>query len=90
MQLFEAGILTKITYEEYEKLGLKIKADSGSNASSGEEGGDAASPCGGYTPTPRLEAVSMRMLQAAFYILIFGYVVSGKNNSPISIPIENQ
>ncbi|XP_077302826.1 ionotropic receptor 40a-like [Arctopsyche grandis] len=76
MQLFEAGILTKITLEEYEKLrdsGMEVP----STARSTGTNEDKVSKPNSNENLQKLEPINMRMLQGAFYVLIFGYIISG-------------
>lgn len=79
MQLFEAGILTKITLEEYEKLrdsGVEVP----STARSTGTNEDKVSKLNSNESVRKLEPINMRMLQGAFYVLVFGYIISGNNN----------
>lgn len=82
MAIFEAGILTKMTENEYEEsekfesdayddLNGKIKQQQPSKVKKAEKDNE------------KLEPINIKMLQGAFYLLLIGYFFSG--NSPISI-----
>lgn len=70
MRLFEGGIYSKITEEEYEKLRQNQAGNTDSKTVS--EGTNDIE--GNHT---YLKAMSMKTLQGAFYILIIGYLLSG-------------
>lgn len=70
MQLFEAGILTKMTVEEFEKLG-----ESGTESSNTKE--DKKPITNPSESTQKLEPINIKMVQGAFYILGIGYLISG-------------
>lgn len=72
MRLFEGGIYSKITEEEYQKLRQKQAGSITDNKIVSE----GANEIGGSES--RLNAMSMKTLQGAFYILIIGYILSGK------------
>ncbi|GJQ71880.1 hypothetical protein Trydic_g2993 [Trypoxylus dichotomus] len=79
MAIFEAGILTKMTENEYEKLGkqqieenhiinskhLDITSEEASNRLTAIENKN------------KLKAINIKMLQGAFYFLFIGYFVAG-------------
>lgn len=70
MQLFEAGILTKMTVEEFEKLGKN-----GTESSNAQE--DKKPITNPSESTRKLEPINMKMVQGAFYVLAIGYLISG-------------
>ncbi|XP_065226261.1 ionotropic receptor 40a [Planococcus citri] len=72
MRLFEGGIYSKITEEEYQKLRQKqAGATDNKIVSEGANGIEENEN--------RLKAMSMKTLQGAFYILIIGYILSALN-----------
>ncbi|XP_073998875.1 ionotropic receptor 40a isoform X2 [Rhodnius prolixus] len=70
MRLFEAGVLTKMTQEEYRKL-EDTRPSNEEKKDVGEGRGQAESE-----DTHRM-AASMEMLQGAFFLLLAGYLVAG-------------
>lgn len=73
MRLFEGGIYSKMTEDEYHKLRQNqdgttenriVSEGTGNTIDSGEN-------------QSQLKAMSMKTLQGAFYILIIGYLISG-------------
>ncbi|XP_063231510.1 ionotropic receptor 40a isoform X2 [Bacillus rossius redtenbacheri] len=88
MQLFEAGIVTKITESEYRKLGEKLRAtqgvpgEAGKQGLSGEAGKQDGDPTKGSAASSTAEEqllrpITMTMLQGAFLVLLMGYTLSG-------------
>lgn len=76
MQLFEAGILTKITEEEYQKLEEKKRTQL-------EEVVDVAEGKEQVENESKLKPMSMKALQGAFIVLIIGNCLAGNRiNSP--------
>lgn len=73
MRLFEAGIYTKITEEEYQKLYQK-QVGTTDNKMVSEGGAKEVEE-----NENRLKPMSIKTLQGAFYILIIGYIISGTN-----------
>lgn len=73
MRLFEGGIYSKITEEEYQKLRQR-QAGSTDNKMVSEGANEVEEN------ESRLKAMSMKTLQGAFYILIIGHITSGENN----------
>lgn len=71
MKLFEAGIYSKITQDEYQKLREKQ-----SNGEINEEDRSEDGVSTGEDDT-ELKAMSMSLLQGAFYLLITGHFLSG-------------
>ncbi|XP_014243481.1 ionotropic receptor 40a [Cimex lectularius] len=71
MRLFEAGVLTKITEDEYQKL--KEKQPSKAPKKQTEVGEGKVQK----ENDTRLKAMSMKTLQGAFYVLIVGYIMAG-------------
>ncbi|KAJ8874284.1 hypothetical protein PR048_025129 [Dryococelus australis] len=94
MQLFEAGIVSRITEKEYGKLGEKLRAAQGNGASlpdsgqqelaGGAAGGKASQQDGDRSKASStveeqvLQPMSMTMLQGAFLVLLMGYTLSGE------------
>lgn len=79
MRLFEAGILTKITEDEYEKLGEKKRMEAQNNQQSQEvastsvaEGNEKQEEDG------KLQPMSLKALQGGFFILLIGYCTAGE------------
>lgn len=74
MQLFEAGILTKITEDEYQKLG-----ELGATVSEKENTKDNNIERNHQREDDKqLRTMSMKMLQGAFYVLLSGHALAGK------------
>lgn len=71
MRLFEAGIYSKLTEDEY--LKLRQNQDGSLDNRMVSEGANEVE--GMQT---HLKAMSMKTLQGAFYVLIIGYLFSGK------------
>lgn len=81
MAIFEAGILTKMTENEYEKLGKQQQSQINTDT-------DKAVVPGGQKETRRvakatesnekLQPISLKMLQGAFYLLLIGHAASGR------------
>lgn len=69
MKLFEGGIYSKITEEEYQKLRQK-QIGTVEKATVVSEGAVKAGE------DKHLMAMSMKTLQGAFYILIIGYILA--------------
>ena len=77
MTLFEVGILSKMTEDEYEKLGKQLTI------------GESATTKQTLTIGHEIEKVvdnqreskpiNIKMLQGAFYVIFIGYSLSGNN-----------
>ncbi|XP_056633936.1 ionotropic receptor 40a [Diorhabda sublineata] len=79
MTIFEAGIITKMTENEYEKLG-KGKDISSSEIAENvakDTNKDLKRQIKAEEENERLKPISLKMLQGAFYLLCFGNVFSG-------------
>lgn len=72
LRLFEAGIYSKLTEDEY--LNLRQNRDGSPDNRMVSEG--ANNEVDGMQM--HLKAMSMKTLQGAFYVLIIGYIFSGK------------
>nr|QBB73021.1 ionotropic receptor [Protaetia brevitarsis] len=79
MAIFEAGILTKMTEDEYEKLGkqqiVEKKLEGGENSPSIAEN-EHRKIIEAVESRQKLKAINIRMLQGAFYLLFIGHVVA--------------
>lgn len=73
MFLYEAGILNKITEEEYQKLG-ESKVDEIEVS----EGGSANTGTAKQKEDEESTAMTMTSLQGSFYVLIVGHLISSK------------
>lgn len=74
MALFEAGILTKMTNDEYENLGKKmIKSEQINTVLKNKKTSKNKKK-----DDDKLQPVNIKMLQGAFYMLIIGYAFAGK------------
>ncbi len=73
MRLFEGGIYSKMTEDEYQKLRQNQDGNTEnrivSEGANDQEEGHA-----------HLKATSMKTLQGAFYVLIIGYILSSKSH----------
>lgn len=79
MAMFEAGIITKMTENEYEKLGKQKELSSQVAESVGAEAQqDNIRPGKGKENNDKLKPISLKMLQGAFYLLTSGYIFSGQ------------
>lgn len=79
MAIFEAGIITKMTENEYEKLGKqkKISAEEEENLIS-ERKTETRRKTKASEDNDKLKPISIKMLQGAFYVLCIGNIFSGK------------
>lgn len=80
MGIFEAGILTKMTENEYEKLGkqqqtvITSETDKAVVPGAKKETRRAAKAT---EDSEKLKPISLKMLQGAFYLLLIGHAASG-------------
>lgn len=78
MRLFESGILSKITEEEYQKLNDKLMG-----SKKDDETSVAVEVLEGFEPRQDDDdkqltiAMSMKSLQGAFYVLAIGSILAG-------------
>lgn len=78
MRLFEAGTLTKITEEEYEKLGEKKRKEARKSQNENQElTTSVAEGNEKIEEDDNLRPMSIKALQGGFFILIVGYCISG-------------
>lgn len=88
MAIFEAGILTKMTEDEYEKLGkqqiIEKNLEGGDNSPSIAEK-ENRKIVEAVESRQKLKAINIRMLQGAFYVLFIGHIVAGKDNNIVNI-----
>lgn len=75
MRLFEGGIYSKITEEEYQKLRQNQAGVLGPESKTVSEGTND-----NEENDTHLKAMSMKTLQGAFYVLIIGHLLSGNSN----------
>lgn len=81
MGIFEAGILTKMTENEYEKLGKQQQVDITSETDKAVVPGakkETRRAAKATEDSEKLRPISLKMLQGAFYLLFIGHAVSGK------------
>lgn len=79
MRLFEAGILTKITEEEYEKLGEKKRKEARKSQEENQEiSTSVAEGNEKIEEDDKLRPMSIKALQGGFFILIVGHCISGE------------
>lgn len=79
MAIFEAGIITKMTENEYEKLGKQKELSSKvAESVDGEDKQDNVRQGKVKENNDKLKPISLKMLQGAFYLLVFGYMFSGR------------
>lgn len=76
MAIFEAGIITKMTENEYEKLG-KQKELTSQTVEILTENEESNRPPKGKDTNEKLKPISLQMLQGAFYLLTLGNLFSG-------------
>lgn len=85
MNLFEAGILDKMTNSEYEKMfgaqpRKEINIDQEKNEilsqQQSEDGGDILQIQTKTQELSRLEPISLRMLKGAFFVLLSGHILA--------------
>ncbi|KAK9877493.1 hypothetical protein WA026_018604 [Henosepilachna vigintioctopunctata] len=77
MAIFEAGILTKMTQNEYEKLGKQKQATSeGKTELAPNNQPDNQRNLKSSETNEKLQPISLKMVQGAFYILVIGYIFS--------------
>lgn len=78
MAIFEAGIITKMNENEYEKLGKQKELSSQAAESvSAEIKKDTIRQGKGKESNEKLRPISLKMLQGAFYVLSLGNIFSG-------------
>lgn len=81
MAIFEAGIITKMNENEYEKLGKQKELSSQAAESvSAEVKKDTIRQGKGKETNEKLRPISLKMLQGAFYVLSLGNIFSGKGS----------
>lgn len=73
MAIFEAGILTKMTENEYEKLEKQKPDIATTDTISTKENRNSIKAT---EENERLEPINLRMIQGAFYLLLIGYGIS--------------
>lgn len=81
MEIFEAGILTKMTENEYEKLGKQQQVDITSETDKAVVPGakkETRRAAKATEDSEKLRPISLKMLQGAFYLLLIGHAASGK------------
>lgn len=83
MAVFEAGILTKMTENEYEMLGKKqVEEDETVSIDPGKSAGSNPEPskekiAKANDDNDRLRPINIKMLQGAFYVVIIGHFLAG-------------
>lgn len=78
MAMFEAGIITKMTENEYEKLGKQKELSSQAAESVDAEAKKDSNRQGkGKENNDKLKPINLKMLQGAFYLLLLGNIFSG-------------
>lgn len=81
MAIFEAGILTKITENEYEKLEKQEpEIETTQETISTKENRKTIKA---IEDNERLEPISLRMIRGAFYLLLIGYGISSKYSKQV-------
>lgn len=80
MAIFEAGILSKMTESEYEKLGKQQLKESENIAKNLDPSIKKTTRkiAKIVESNDKLKAINIEMLQGAFYLLLIGYFVAGK------------
>lgn len=79
MAIFEAGILTKMTEDEYEKLGKQqavVNSDT-NNAVVPTAKKETRKAAKATEDSEKSRPISIKMLQGAFYLLFIGHALSG-------------
>ncbi|CAH1164647.1 unnamed protein product [Phaedon cochleariae] len=78
MSIFEAGIITKMTENEYEKLGKQkeLTSDIAENIEK-ETSKETRRPLAGNEENEKSKPINLKMLQGSFYLLCFGNAFSG-------------
>lgn len=78
MATFEAGIITKMTENEYEKLGKQkeVTTEEEENLVSGSKT-EIRRKTKVNEDNDKLKPISIKMLQGAFYLLCVGHIFSG-------------
>lgn len=85
MAVFEAGILTKMTENEYEKLG-KQQVESTENIDEDllpQAQKESRKTAKVNEDNLKLKPINIKMLQGAFYLLFIGYAIAGVDLSPL-------
>ncbi|XP_044747084.1 ionotropic receptor 40a isoform X2 [Coccinella septempunctata] len=79
MAIFEAGIITKMTQNEYEKLRKQkqLLSSEPEKLTIQRNQKEIKSPLKGNKTNNKLQPVTLKMVQGAFYILAIGYIISG-------------
>lgn len=80
MSIFEAGILTKMTENEYEKLGKQQQAEVYAETDKAivpEVKKESRKVAKAKEGNEKLQPISFKMLQGAFYLLLIGHALSG-------------
>jgi len=80
MRLFEGGILSKITEEEYQKLNDNLMGSKKHDAVVIEPVLEGADPRQEDDDKQLTIAMSMKTLQGAFYVLAIGSILAGTTN----------
>lgn len=81
MAIFEAGILTKMTENEYEKLGKQQQSEITSETDKAivpNTKKETRRAARASEDSEKLQPISLKMLQGAFYLLFIGHATSGK------------
>ncbi|KAI4455846.1 ionotropic receptor 20a-related [Holotrichia oblita] len=78
MAIFEAGILTKMTEDEYEKLGKQQTKHIQNNGKQLDITAESRKIIKVTQYNDKFKAINIKMLQGAFYLLFIGYSIAGK------------
>lgn len=79
MRLFEAGILTKITEEEYQKLGENKRVEARKSQQAKEEASSSVAEGNEkQEEDDKLRPMSIKALQGGFFVLIIGHCTAGE------------
>lgn len=78
MAIFEGGILTKMTEDEYEKLGKLQTQQVKNNGKQLDITAESRKDIKIAEYDNKLKAINIKMLQGAFYLLFIGYFIAGK------------
>ncbi|KAK9744994.1 hypothetical protein QE152_g7292 [Popillia japonica] len=77
MAIFEGGILTKMTEDEYEKLGKLQTQQVKNNGKQLDITAESRKDIKIAEYDNKLKAINIKMLQGAFYLLFIGYFIAG-------------
>nr|CAI5830600.1 unnamed protein product [Callosobruchus analis] len=78
MAIFEGGIITKMTEDEYKKLGKEKEMSSeGADVFTPDKKKDSRKQIKVAEDSEKLKPISLKMLQGAFYLLCIGNAISG-------------